>query len=251
MDLLARGGFRTHEVALFSRARLPGMGQSDSTCWSVIRGAAAGVAADREDFVHRYDHVIRTYLAARWRNSSYHQELDDAVQEVFLECFREGGILGRADPDLDGGFRAFLYGVARNIALRVESRRTRHRRTELPDGLNLECVANDDATLSKVFDKAWAACVLGEAGQVHAEQAKQMGPEAIRRVDLLRLRFQEGLPIRDIAGRWEVESALLHREYAKARQEFKAALLQVLAFHCPGSQEHLEQQCADLLAIVG
>jgi RNA polymerase sigma-70 factor (ECF subfamily) len=227
------------------------MERSDSTCWTIIRGAAAGAAADREDFVRRYDHVIRTYLAARWQHSSYRQEVDDAVQEVFLECFRQGGILGRADPDLAGGFRAFLYGLTRNVALRVEARLTRHRRTELPDGINLESVAADDASLSKVFDRAWAADLLVEAGQVHAEQAIQMGPEAIRRVDLLRLRFQEGLPIRDIAKRWGVEAAVVHREYAKARQEFKAALLCVLALHYPGSQTDFEQQCADLLAIVG
>jgi RNA polymerase sigma-70 factor (ECF subfamily) len=238
-------------VAQFHESGLPGMDRSDSTCWSVIRGAAAGAAADREDFVRRYDHVIRTYLAARWQDSSYRQEVDDAVQEVFLECFRQGGILGRADPDLAGGFRAFLYGVARNIALRVEARLTRNRRTQLPDGLNLESLTADDASLSKVFDRAWAAGILVEAGQIQADQAKQKGPAAVRRVDLLRLRFQEGLPIRDIARRWGVEPSAVHREYAKARQEFKAALLQVLTFHCPGSQEHLEQQCADLLAILG
>jgi hypothetical protein len=76
------------------------------------------------------------------------------VQEEFLECFRQGGILGRAGPDLAGGFRAFLRGVARNIALRIETRLTRYWRTELPDGLSLESVAADDASLSKVFDKA-------------------------------------------------------------------------------------------------
>jgi RNA polymerase sigma-70 factor (ECF subfamily) len=227
------------------------MERCDSTCWSVIRGAAAGSAADREDFVRRYDHVIRTYLAARWQHSTHRQEIDDAVQEVFLECFRQGGILGRSDPDLAGGFRAFLYGVTRNIALRVEARLNRYGRTEPPEGLDLERVASEDPSLSQEFDKAWAAGVLVEAGQVQAEQAKQMGLAAVRRVDLLRLRFQEGLPIRDIARRWGVEPAVVHREYAKARQEFKAALLQVLTFHCPGSQEHVEQQCADLLAILG
>jgi RNA polymerase sigma-70 factor (ECF subfamily) len=227
------------------------MERPDSTCWSVIRGAAAGAAADRDVFVRRYDHVIRRYLAARWQHSSYRQDIDDAVQEVFLECFRQGGILGRADPDLAGGFRAFLYGVTRNIALRVEARQTRHGRTEAPQGFELEHVAADDASLSQVFDKAWAAGLLVEAGQVQAERAKQLGPDSVRRVELLRLRFHEGLPIRDIARRWGAEPVVVHREYAKARQEFKAALLQVLAFHCPGSPEHLEQQCTDLLAIVG
>jgi RNA polymerase sigma-70 factor (ECF subfamily) len=68
---------------------------------------------------------------------------------------------------------------------------------------------------------------------------------------LLRLRFQEGLPIREIARQWQVEPAVLHHEYAKARQEFKAALLQVLRFHQPEPAADIEQQCADLLAILG
>jgi RNA polymerase sigma-70 factor (ECF subfamily) len=225
--------------------------RSDSTCWSVIRGAAAGVAADQEDFVRRYDGVIRTYLAARWQQTHYRQELDDAVQEVFLECFRQGGILGRAQPDLAGGFRAFLYGVTRNIALRVEARLARSRRTELPEGCHLEGLAADDASLGTVFDRAWAAALLVEAAQRQTERAQQVGQEAVRRVELLRLRFQEGLPIRDIARKWGVAPALVHREYARARQEFKAALLDVLAFHHPGSPAQIEQHCADLLAIVG
>jgi RNA polymerase sigma-70 factor (ECF subfamily) len=227
------------------------MERSDSTCWSVIRGAAAGSAADREAFVRRYHLVIRTYLAARWRQSKYHQELDDAVQEVFLECFRQGGILDRADPEQTGGFRAFLFGVTRNIALRVETRAARDRQTEPPADFDPVSLPADDASLSEVFDRAWAEAVLVEAAGVQAERAKQSGQEAVRRVELLRLRFQEGLPIRQIARQWGLEAATVHRQYARARQEFKAALLQVLTFHCPGSRAHLEQQCADLLAIVG
>jgi hypothetical protein len=88
-----------------------------------FRGTATGAAADREDFVRRYDHVIRTYLAARCQHLSYSQEVDDAVQEVFLECFRQGGILGRADPGFAGGILAYLYGTVLNIALRVARER--------------------------------------------------------------------------------------------------------------------------------
>jgi RNA polymerase sigma factor (sigma-70 family) len=227
------------------------MARSDSTCWTIIHGAAAGNTADREAFARRYTPVIRAYLAARWQRSTYQQELDDAVQEVFLECFRAGGILEHADPHCPGGFRSFLYGVTRNVALRIEARLARHRRTEPPEGFDPESLAADEPSLSQIFDRAWAAALLREAGQLQAEQAKQVGGEAPRRVELLRLRFQEGLPIRAIARRWHVEPAVLHREYAKARQEFKAALLQVLAFHHPGSNEAVEQECANLLALLG
>ncbi|MBK8268830.1 MAG: hypothetical protein IPK83_11220 [Planctomycetes bacterium] len=35
-------------------------------------------------------------------------DLDDAVQDVFLECFRPDGALDRLDVHRPGGFRAFL-----------------------------------------------------------------------------------------------------------------------------------------------
>jgi RNA polymerase sigma-70 factor (ECF subfamily) len=69
----------------------------------------------------------------------------------------------------------------------------------------------------------------------------------MRRVELLRLRFEENLPIRTIAERWGVDAARLHHAYAMARQEFKAALLEVVAFHHAGSPVELEQEAASLL----
>src|SRR5262245_53103142 len=97
----------------------------ESTCWTVIHAAAAGSARDREEFARRYGPVVRTYLASRWRSSPCLQQLDDAVQEVFVECFRPDGVLARAERDR--GFRPFLYGVARNVARRIETERVRHR----------------------------------------------------------------------------------------------------------------------------
>jgi hypothetical protein len=57
----------------------------------------------------------------------------------------------------------------------------------------------------------------------------------------------ESLPIRTIAGRWGVPAAGLHHAYALARQEFKATLLEVVAFHHPGSPAEVEQEAAGLL----
>jgi RNA polymerase sigma-70 factor (ECF subfamily) len=74
---------------------------------------------------------------------------------------------------------------------------------------------------------------------------------ALRRVELLRLRFHEGLPIREIARRWRDDPATLHREYARAREEFKEALIGVMAFHHPGSPAQAERECAELLALLG
>src|SRR6516165_1405703 len=101
------------------------MSTQESTCWTVIRAAAAGSPADRDELARRYLGVVRAYLAARWRGSRLWPDLDDAVQEVFVECFRQGGALEAAGAGRVPSFRAFLYGVVRNVARRFESRPVR------------------------------------------------------------------------------------------------------------------------------
>ena len=212
----------------------------ESTCWTVIRAAAAGSPPDREELARRYLGVVRAYLVARWRGSALLPNADDAVQEVFVECFRQGGALAAAADGRVPSFRAFLYGVVRHVARRFESRPRR------PAGPLPEIAANE-ASLSRLFERSWAQAIMTEAAQLQRRQAGERGPEAVQRVELLRLRFEEGLPIRTIAQRWGVPSAGLHHAYAKARQEFRAALLEVVAFHHPGSPTEVEQEAAGLL----
>jgi RNA polymerase sigma-70 factor (ECF subfamily) len=77
----------------------------------VIRAAAAGSQADRDEVASRYLPVVRTYLAARWRGSRLLADLDDAVQEVFVECFRQGCVLEAAGAGRVPSFRAFFYVI--------------------------------------------------------------------------------------------------------------------------------------------
>jgi RNA polymerase sigma-70 factor (ECF subfamily) len=227
------------------------MPSPESTCWTVIQAAAAGRAEGRAEFAQRYAPVVRSYLASRWRSSPLLHELDDAVQEVFVECFKQGGTLERAERDRPGGFRAFLYGVVRNVALRLEVRRTRARERQPPADMDLNQVAAADDSLSREFDRAWVRALLREAARVQEERAQAAGAPACRRVELLKLRFHDGLPIRAIAARWQTDAAMLHHEYAKARQEFRAALAEVVAFHHPGAASEVEQQCTELLNLLG
>jgi RNA polymerase sigma-70 factor (ECF subfamily) len=220
------------------------MSTSESTCWTVIRAAAAGSPADREELAARYLGVVRAYLGARWRGSTLRPDLDDAVQEVFVECFRQGGALEAAGAGRVPSFRAFLYGVVRNVARRFESRPVRAAEP-LPD------VPANEASLSHLFERTWAQALMAEAARLQRRQAQQRGPEAMRRVELLRLRFEENLPIRTIAERWDVPAAQLHHAYALARQEFRAALLEVVAFHHPGTPAEVEQEAASLLKALG
>jgi RNA polymerase sigma-70 factor (ECF subfamily) len=212
----------------------------ESTCWTVIRAAAAGSPADREELARRYLAVVRAYLAARWRGLPLWTDLDDAVQEVFVECFRQGGALEAAGAGRVPSFRAFLSGVVRNVGRRFESR-------PAPAAAPLPEVPADEESLPRLFERTWAQALMTEAAQLQQRRASERGPDAVQRVELLRLRFEAGLPIRTIAKRWGVAAAELHHAYARARQEFKAALLEVVAFPHPGSLAEVEHEAASLL----
>jgi RNA polymerase sigma-70 factor (ECF subfamily) len=226
------------------------MGAADSTCWTLLRDAAAGGEAARAEFAARYAPAVRAYLAARWRDSNRLRDLDDAVQDVFLECLRDGGLLDRARADHPGGFRAFLYGAVRHVAQRAEARRARRDAREAAGVVDLEGIPGGEESLSRVFDRAWAKAVVREAGERQSAAAAQRGEAALRRVELLRLRFHEGMPIREIAGLWGVDAAPLHHEYARARQEFRSALREVIAFHLPGAPEDVDRECAQILSLL-
>lgn len=210
----------------------------------MIRGAAEGRLADRDEFARRYEPVVRAYLAARWRDAGLLGEIDDTAQEVFLDCFRDGGALERAEPGRPGGFRAFLYGVVRNVALRAERERAK-------GGLPLDSsfdAPDAQRTLSDAFDRAWAQALLRQAARLMEERARAAGPDARRRVEILRLRFREDLPIREIARLWNADAARLHHEYATAREEFRAALRDVVAEHQPGPPGEAEREAERLIA---
>jgi RNA polymerase sigma factor (sigma-70 family) len=226
------------------------MTPTEHTCWTVVRGAAAGNREDRELFVQRYAPVVRTYLEARWNGSPLESSTDDGVQEVFLECFKEGGVLERLDEISQGSFRQFLYGVVRNVALRIEAKRARSRENQAPEDFDFDSIKRREATLSKIFDRAWAQALLDEAVANLLDLAESKGEGARKRVELLHLRFYDGLPIREIARRWQVDAEALHNEYQRARREFKAALLEVITFHSPASPEDAEKEFEEIIAIL-
>lgn len=158
------------------------MAQAESTCWTVIV-ATAGSAGARAEFARRYRPVVGAYLASCWRSLPCQEELDDA-QDAFVECFKQGGALEGAECRRVEGFRPFLFGVVRNVALRLERARGRRREQSSADGLWLEAVADDDPGLSRAFDRAWATTLVRQAGRLQEQQAEQK-PR-----------------IRDIARRW-------------------------------------------------
>jgi len=219
---------------------------ADATRWSVLASAAAGDPAARTEFVSRYADVVRAYLAARWRGRGPAAEIDDAVQEVLLDCLRPDGVLARA---VEGRlrFRPYLYGVARMTARRFERARARTLRLAGGGDEELAAVAAPGESLSRVFDRAWAQSVLRAAARLQEGRAED--ESARRRVELLRLRFSDGLAIREIAGRWGVEAAWLHHQYATARDEFRRALTDVVSAEV--GSDRARRECGRLLEHFG
>jgi RNA polymerase sigma-70 factor (ECF subfamily) len=215
------------------------------TSWHLVRAAAEGRADTRDEFVRRYAAVVRAYLSARWRGSTLAAEVDDAAQDVFVDCFRRDGALGRASAARPARFRAFLYGVTRMTARRYERDRATRRRVVVDaDSAALGAAPSPMESLSRVFDRAWAGSLLRRAARLQEETAGA-DESARRRVELLRLRFRDGRPIRDIAELWGVETAWLHHQYATARDEFRRALLDVVREEV--GAERADRECARLV----
>lgn len=221
----------------------------DETCWTLINAVNGGDTAAKEQFVGRYAAPVHAYLRARWKAGPLTSECDDAAQEVFVRCFSEAGPLSRVDQFASEGFRAYLYGVCRNVAREFEARNQRNAHAadnglaELPD---------QEARLSTAFDRAFARQVMKEAREEFHRRSQSGDEAAKRRFELLSLRFEKNLPIRDIAAQWDLDPAHVHKEYARARRDYRQSLFDVVAEQNPGrTPAEVETAAKRLLELIG
>jgi len=238
--------FREHELSwLLEKAAIP----YDPTSWRMILAAGQGDESQRRSFVDRYEALIRGCLRRRWRDSSRTQWLGDACQEVYLECFREGGVLARMRDRRPIRFRAYLMGVIQNVARSFEVRSGRPSRAMQVDEVMLSAAATDDDDLLAWFEREWARSILREAlGELAADPAT-LGSEHSA-AELLELRFQRGLPIREIASQWSEEPAVVHRDYARARTVFHACLRRVVCRHDDLPPAEVDGECRQILKLL-
>ena len=218
------------------------------TCWTLIRRAATGEHGARSLFTHSYQRLIRAYLEQRWRGTPLAADVDDACQEVLLECFGDAGPLQRADAGRE--FRSFLLGIVRNIALRFERQRGRRREQVVGGNSAFAEVATDEEQLSRFFDRQWAQNLVDEARRTMQAEAATGDPRAKLHAELLELRFGAGLPIRDIAARWQMDPDAVHRAYGKARERFRACLRQVVSFHVQVPETDLDAECQRVVELL-
>ena len=218
------------------------------TCWTLIQRAVEGSAPHRQAFARRYLPLVRSFLAHRWGGWPIAQQLEDAVQDVFVECFRPDGPLVRAEPGR--GLRRFLRGTALNVARRYEERALRSKRCTPTESTFLCSLPGREAQLSRVFDRRWARKLLVEALRLAKQRAQEADAGTRRRYELLRLRFEDNLPIRSIAERWNLPPRQVHDAYSRARREYYRALRDVVALHEMAPGRNLDQECRQLLDVV-
>lgn len=204
---------------------------TDETCWTLIQAVRGGDTGAKDLFVGRYLAPVRAYLAARWKSGPLAADREDAAQEVFMRCFSESGPLSRVNDVETTGFRAYLYGVCRNVAREFEARRDRDQQES---DHSLEELAARETRLSTAFDRAFARQVMKEARDEFHRRSTEGDETAQRRFELLALRFEQNLPIRDIATRWNQDPARVHKEYARARREYRQSLYDIVARQNPG-----------------
>jgi len=137
-----------------------------------------------------------------------------------------------------------MNAVVRNIARRFETRWARKRKKDAGGATVLEKQEANEQHLSSAFDRAWMMAFLDQTMVLLKDRARDQGEDTLRRVELLRLRFNEDLPIRAIAQQWNRPADAIHYEYRKARKEFVTALRDVIAFHHPGDPLALEREIA-------
>lgn len=215
----------------------------------MVLGAASGNRSDRETFSCMYEPVIRSYLAARWSLPVDHEEVTEAVQDVFVQCFKQQGALESVDRKRGDAFRPYLFGVTRNVALMIErSRRRRERALERewePDE-----VAKREATLSQVFDRSWMLMITRRAREVLARRARHDESRALR-FRCLSLRYLRGMPPREIASTLRLDVSQVYERLREAREEFREAVLEVMReLHPHATRNELERACQELVEVL-
>ncbi len=221
-----------------------------TTCWTLIHLAAEGSQEHRNTFGQRYLPLVRAYFGHRWRGWPIAREVNDAAQDVFVECFRDGGVLARAQPE-EGAFQAFLLGTAKNVARRYEERVVESREQSPDQTAFLQNQPSRETQYSTFFDRRWAESIMADARQLMERKAIEEGADARRRLEIMQLHFDDDLPMREIAARWGEEPRQIHDAFARARREFYRCLRDTVALHGGGDGKAIETECRKLLQMLG
>lgn len=220
------------------------MDYSRMTSWHLVGLAGTDTDLARREFALRYEKFVRRVLAKRWLGTVFRHDFDDAVQEVFFECFKPGGVIEKADVNRGGSFRSLLYQVAFHVAARFErTRRQQHLREGADDWLG-ELPSQD---LS-----GFEAVTREEVTDLVREALRRMlqhhDPDIRSRGQLLERRTCQNERINVIADGDPELAKRLHREHSKAKMEWKQYLVDVVQSEYRVPEHEAHAIVADLLS---
>lgn len=187
--------------------------------------------------------MVRIELAAQLRRAVDDPDVEDAVQEVLLECLKAGGALERASEAKCTRFRAYLGGITRNVGLR----HLRVRKNQ-PSALEeTEFVSDSSPDVEANLNAAWSQAVLGEAMALLVRESC-LAETARLRLRVLQLRHQEGLKAAQVAEMLGISATRVHHLTSEAKNEYRLALLSVVSQQNPGlGRAEIEAECVALL----
>lgn len=194
------------------------------TSWQLVGLAGTDADGARRAFALRYESFVRRVLAKRWLGTEYGVDFDDAIQDVFVECFKAGGVIEKADPARGASFRTLLFQVTSHVAARFE--RTRRRdRAHTHDVTPPDDVPAPDLSGYEAVTREEVSDLVREA---HRRMATHHDAVVRERATLLDRHTCRGESILSIAGGDHAAAARLHREHSKAKKEWKAYLVEVV-----------------------
>lgn len=149
---------------------------------------------------------------------------------------------------VDSATRHLLDHAAR----RFEKRTTKPSQLQPAGSVHLDDLPAQQEALSRVFDRAWARSILREAVLRHARAARRGDDSYRRRYRILRLRHQQGKPIREIAATLnEQDVDAVHNAYRRSRREFRTLLRDVVAKHTGAGPESIDAECRRVTELLG
>ncbi len=181
------------------------------------------------DLAEEYESLVRSVLCQRWKKTSLRGDVDDAVQEFFLESLKPCGALARYEERSDS-HRAYFLSVARNVARRFEERAARDARRRQA---GMHATRRPDATIDQRLDRAWARAVLMRA-------AIRFRRRVSTKTYALFAAVVAGQTIAVLARDQDIPAAPLYRVLERARAEFRLALDQELRSRGDGQRRTVD-----------
>ncbi|MCA8957644.1 MAG: sigma-70 family RNA polymerase sigma factor [Planctomycetes bacterium] len=219
--------------------------------WRMIAAAAAGDPEARAAFVEAFQPTIRAALERDLKGHLGQPDvIDDLVQEVFVECFKQGGALQRADPTRD--FKSFLLGIVANIRRRAWEVHTRRRLEQEGEPHELP----DDSGVSVTLDRRYAKELFRAALEHVKQRAVSARGRSFNAHDLLIRRYRDDEAPRAIAASirsdgGECTAKQVSDAAGKAKDEFRDALeTELRARHPDCSAEEISRMGAELLTLI-